>query len=79
MNNSQRFCWVRYSGTMFSSRASETSTKSPMVPRSFSRASVTLGDSMVGWRHRKEARDGLLPNRLASDKPCEARKSPGAA
>ena len=38
MNNSRRFCWVRYSGTMFSSRASETSNKSPMVPRSFSRA-----------------------------------------
>ena len=34
---------------------------------------------MVGWRHRKEARDGLLPNRLASDKHCEAWKSPGAA
>ena len=38
MNNSRGFCWIGYSGTMFSSRASETSTKSLMVPRRFSRA-----------------------------------------
>ena len=38
MNNSRRFCSIRYSGTIYSSRASETSNKSPMVPRRFSRA-----------------------------------------
>ena len=38
MNNSQSFCWIRYSGTMCSSRAGETSNKSPRMPRSFSRA-----------------------------------------
>ena len=64
MNKSQGFCWIRYSGTMFSSRASETSTKSPMVPRSFSRAvSHLVTRWWAGGTGKKSEMDPLPANR----------------
>ena len=63
---------------MFSSKASETSTKSPMMPRSFSRAVSHLVTR--GWAEGtgKKPEMGSSPTGLALDKPYEAQKSPGA-
>ena len=78
MNNSRRFCSIRCSGTIFSSRASETPNKSLRVPRRFSRAVSHLVTR--GWAEGtgKKPEMGSSPTRLALDKPYEARKSPGA-
>ena len=69
MNNSRRFCWVRYSGMMFSSRASETSNKSPIMPRSFSRAMSHLVTRMWAGGTGKKSEMDPLPVNMASDKP----------
>ena len=64
MNKSRGFCWIRYSGTMFSSRASETPNKSPMVPRSFSRAvSHLVTRGWAGGTGKKSEMDPLPANR----------------
>ena len=64
MNNSRRFCSIRYSGTIFSSRASETPNKSPMMPRRFSRAvSHLVTRGWAGGTGKKSEMDPLPANR----------------
>ena len=59
MNIFSKLLLVWYSETMLSSWASETSKVSDDAQK-FLPSNVTAGDSIVGWRHREEARDGLL-------------------
>ena len=64
MNKFSKLLLVRFSGTILSSRAGETSNKSPIMPRSFSRAmSHLVTRRWAGGTGKKSEMDPLPANR----------------
>ena len=61
MNNSRCFCWIRYSGTSVLPGLVRLQIVSDKAQKFLPRKCHPC-DSKVGWRHREEARDWLLPN-----------------